>query len=59
MVRGPKSRVPFGMDGFAHAQRLSLVLATVLNESHHGEDGHAEEYVLHAWKYFEGTKFGN
>jgi len=34
-------------------------LAAVLNEGHNGEDGHAEEYVLHAWICFEGAKFGN
>ena len=56
-----RTKIPrsFWNGWFAHSVALSLVLTAVLNEGHDGEDGHAEEYVLHANNCFEGTKFGN
>jgi hypothetical protein len=48
MTTGPKSRVPFGIEGLLMTRNLTFVATSQLNECDNGQNGHAEKYVLHA-----------
>ena len=47
IITGPKSLVPFGIDGLLIPVIFLLVATAKLNEGHNGQNRHSEKYVLH------------
>gem|GEM_PF-5795954 len=41
ITTGPKSRVPFGIEGLLMPSRLAFVSSSKLNEGDNGQNGHA------------------
>jgi hypothetical protein len=47
IITGPKSLVPFGIDGLLMLFDFLFVSTAELNEGNNGQNRHSKKYVLH------------